>query len=136
MADIYSKEKRSEIMSRIRNRDTLPERIVRSTLHRLGVRFRLVARDLPGKPDIVLRSRMAVVFVHGCYWHSHDCVKGRSRAKSRAEFWSRKIGENSIRDRRNYQLLSTQGWRVVVVWECETKDIEKLRAKLAKELGV
>ena len=136
MADIYSHEKRSAIMSGIRSRDTQPERIVRAILHRLGLRFRLVVRDLPGRPDIVFRSRRTVVFVNGCYWHGHDCKKGRSRAHTNAEFWSKKIGDNVSRDRRNYVLLTSQGWRLVVVWECETKDIEKLRSTLVEELGV
>src|SRR5947209_2120933 len=126
MTDIYSQEKRSAIMSRIRNRDTQPERIVRAALHRLGLRFRLVASDLPGKPDIVLRSRRTVVFVNGCYWHGHECAKGMSRARANAEFWAKKIGDNVSRDAKNNSLLTDQGWRVVVVWECETKDIEKL----------
>jgi len=136
MADIYSQEKRSVIMSRIRGRDTQPEKIVRSSLHRLGFRFRLVASDLPGKPDIVFRSRRIAVFVNGCYWHRHDCAKGRSRAQANAQFWSKKIRDNVNRDRRNYDLLTSQGWRVVLVWECETKKIEKLMSKLAEELGV
>ena len=136
MADIYSQEKRSTIMSRIRGRDTKPEKIVRSVLHRLGFRFRLVAADLPGRPDIVLRRRRTVVFVNGCYWHGHDCAKGRSRAKANAAFWAKKIGDNVDRDRKNLATLSSQGWRVLVVWECETKDIDKFSSKLAEELCV
>lgn len=123
-------------MSRIRSRDTQPEKIVRATLHRLGLRFRLVVSDLPGRPDIVLRSRRTVVFVNGCYWHGHECAKGRSRAQANAEFWAKKIRDNVSRDLKNYGLLSGQGWRVVVVWECETKDIVKLDSKLAEEFCV
>jgi len=123
-------------MSRIRGRDTKPEKIVRSVLHRLGFRFRLVAADLPGRPDIVLRRRRTVVFVNGCYWHGHDCAKGRSRAKANAAFWAKKIGDNVDRDRKNLATLSSQGWRVLVVWECETKDIDKFSSKLAEELCV
>jgi len=136
MADIYSREKRSAIMSRIRSRDTQPEKIVRPTLHRLGLLFRLVAGDLPGRPDVVLRSRRTVVFVNGCYWHGHECAKGRSRAKVNSEFWAKKIGDNVNRDCKNYGLLNGQGWRVVVVWECETKDAVKLGSKLAEEFSV
>ena len=136
MTDIYSHEKRSAIMSRIRSRDTEPEKIVRAALHRLGLRFRLVASDLPGKPDIVFRSRRTVIFVNGCYWHGHSCAKGRSKAQANAQFWSKKIADNVSRDRRNYGLLMNQGWRVAVVWECETKDINKLRSKLAEEFSV
>jgi DNA mismatch endonuclease (patch repair protein) len=136
MADIYSQEKRSTIMSRIRSRDTKPEKIVRSVLHGLGLRFRLVASDLPGRPDIVLRSRRTVVFVNGCYWHGHECAKGRSRAEANKAFWAKKIGDNVDRDRRNLAALSGQGWRALVVWECETKDIERLSSKLAEEFNV
>lgn len=136
MTDIYSHEKRSVIMSHIRSRDTQPEKVVRSTLHRLGLRFRLVASDLPGRPDVVLRSRRTVVFVNGCYWHGHDCTKGRSSAQANAEFWAKKIGDNVSRDRKNHGLLRSQGWRVLVVWECETKDIEKLRSNLVEEFCV
>jgi DNA mismatch endonuclease (patch repair protein) len=123
-------------MSRIRSRDTQPERIVRAVLHRMGLRFRLVANDLPGKPDVVFRSRRIAVFVNGCYWHGHGCAKGRSRAQANAEFWSKKINDNLNRDRKNHNLLVSQGWRVVVVWECETKDIEKLRSKLVEEFSI
>ena len=136
MTDIYSQEKRSAIMSRIRDRDTKPERIVRSVLHRLGLRFRLIAGDLPGRPDIVLRSRRTVVFVNGCNWHGHRCAKGRSRAKVNAEFWAKKLSDNVKRDRKNLVALRRQGWRVVAVWECETKNIEELRSKLAEEFNV
>jgi DNA mismatch endonuclease (patch repair protein) len=133
MTDIYPQEKRSAIMARIRGRDTKPERIVRSILHGLGLRFRLTASDLPGRPDIVLRSWRTVVFVNGCYWHRHECSKGRSKAKANAAFWVKKIDDNVGRDRRNLNALHRLGWQVVVVWECETKDIEKLRSKLAEE---
>jgi DNA mismatch endonuclease (patch repair protein) len=109
MTDIYSREKRSAIMSRIRSRDTQPEKIVRATLHRLGLRFRLVARDLPGRPDIVLRSRRTVIFVNGCYWHGHECAKGRSKADANSEFWAKKIGDNVSRDRRNSACWATRG---------------------------
>jgi DNA mismatch endonuclease (patch repair protein) len=136
VTDIYPHEKRSAIMSRIRSRDTQPEKIVRAALHRLGLRFRLVASDLAGKPDIALRSRRTVVFVNGCYWHGHGCAKGRSKAKSNSEFWAKKISDNMGRDRRNHGLLASQGWRVVVVWECETKDIERLGSRLAEEFSV
>lgn len=136
MADIYSEERRSAIMSRIRSRDTLPERIVRATLHRLGLRFRLVDNTLPGKPDIVLRTRRTVVFVNGCYWHGHDCTKGKSSAKSNVEFWAKKLNDNKTRDGKNCRALSGLGWRVVIVWECETRDTEKLGSKLAEEFNV
>ena len=136
MTDIYSSAKRAEIMSRIRSRNTRLEKTVRSVLHGLGLRFRLTVSDLPGRPDLVFRRLNTVVFAHGCYWHGHDCSKGRSKAKTNAAFWARKIGENRNRDAKNLALLKSQGWRTVVVWECETKDIERLRSALAKEFGV
>jgi DNA mismatch endonuclease (patch repair protein) len=135
MADIYSSAKRAEIMSRVRGRDTRPERTVRSVLHGLGLRFRLNVSDLPGRRDVVLRRLRTVVFVHGCYWHGHDCSKGRSKAKTNAEFWNKKIADNRNRDAKNLALLKTQGWRTVVVWECETNNLARLRSELAEELG-
>lgn len=135
MADIYSSAKRGEIMSRVRSRDTRPERTVRSVLHRLGFRFRLNVSDLPGRTDLVFRRLRAVVFVHGCYWRGHDCPKGRSKAKTNAEFWEKKIADNRSRDARNLALLKTQRWRTVVVWECETRNLIRLRSELAEELG-
>jgi DNA mismatch endonuclease (patch repair protein) len=134
MADIYTKEKRSEIMSRVRSRDTRPEGIVRSVIHRLGLRFRLAVGDLPGRPDVVLRRLKTVVFVNGCYWHGHDCSKGRSKAKTNVAFWAKKISDNVARDRRTFSRIKDQGWRILVVWECQTKNVEKLRSHLAEEL--
>jgi len=116
-----SRQHRRKCMSLIRGKDTTPERIVRSVLHRLGFRFALHRADLPGKPDIVMPARRAVVFVHGCYWHMHACKRGRSAPVTNAAFWHTKRESNRKRDRKNASALRRAGWRVLVVWECELK---------------
>jgi DNA mismatch endonuclease, patch repair protein len=127
--DTRSPEQRSYIMRSVRNRDTGPELLVRRMLHGLGLRFRLHRKDLAGRPDIVLSKHRAVVFVHGCFWHGHGCSKGRL-PKSRVRFWTDKIVRNRARDAESVRLLRAAGWRVLTVWQCETKDTEKLRARL------
>lgn len=112
-------------MAAIRGKDTKPELIVRSIAHRLGFRFRLHATDLPGKPDLVFRSRHAVVFVHGCYWHAHTCKRGRSTPATNAAFWRTKRSVNRARDRRARAALRRAGWRVLIVWECQTRNAEQ-----------
>ena len=109
-------------MSRIRNRDTEPERIVRSWLHKAGYRFRLHRRDLPGTPDIVLPKHRIAIFVHGCFWHRHPGCRFAYTPKSRVEFWEKKFKENVERDQRKQKTLEDAGWRVVVVWECEIQN--------------
>ena len=108
-------------MSQIRARDTKPEKIVRSVLHALGFRYRLHRKDLPGTPDIVLGPRRKVIFVHGCFFHMHDCRYGEVVPKTNPEFWRAKREGNRERDRRNLKLLEESGWSVLVVWECWTK---------------
>lgn len=130
--DVFSKEKRSEVMARIGGKNTRPEMVVRSLLHRLGYRFRLHSTSLPGKPDIVLKKHSTVVFVNGCFWHQHQgCSAGRL-PKSRVEFWKTKLERNVERDREKHEKLLDLGWKVVVIWECEIKrkNIENLKAKL------
>lgn len=117
--DIWTPDKRSEVMSHIRGKDTKPELIVRSLLHRSGVRYSLRRKDLPGKPDIVLPKCSTVVFVHGCFWHQHPGCKDASMPKTRTEFWQDKLGKNVARDRRNQRALRKLGWKVIVVWECQ-----------------
>lgn len=117
MVDSLTPEQRSERMSRIRASDTAPEMLVRRHLHALGFRYRLHARDLPGKPDLVLPKHGVVVFVHGCFWHAHSCQKGRIPA-TRREFWREKFAYNKARDARNVRALRRLGWRVATVWEC------------------
>src|SRR5262245_45714680 len=113
-----SSAKRSALMARIRGRDTGPELIVRRLLHGMGYRFRLHARDVPGRSELVLRSRCAVIFVHGCFWHRHDCGLAYT-PRTRRAFWQQKFNENVDRDRRAKHRLSAAGWRVVIVWECQ-----------------
>ncbi len=119
MHDRLSREKRSWVMSRIRSRDTKPELVVRSLLHRCGFRYSLRRTDLPGKPDIVLRKYRGAVFVHGCFWHRHPGCPQATMPKSRTEFWRDKIARNQARDRLHQEQLRTRGWRVFVLWECE-----------------
>lgn len=119
MVDFLSPSERSERMSRIRSSNTSPEVAVRRALHRLGFRFRLNRKDLPGSPDIVLPRFKTVVFVHGCFWHRHVGCKVATTPKSNTDFWVEKFDRNVARDTRSRQLLEAQGWKVIVVWECE-----------------
>lgn len=122
------------MMSRIRGTNTKPELAVRSLLHRMGYRFRLHRKDLPGTPDIVLPGRGTVVFVHGCFWHGHAC-KRTKMPKSRVEYWTGKIGANRRRDARKRKRLKALGWNVVIVWECELKRPDRLVEKLERSIG-
>lgn len=117
MADVVSTETRSRMMSGIRGRNTKPEILVRSFLHRHGFRYRLHVKQLKGKPDIVLPRYGAVIFVHGCFWHGHDCPLFKW-PKSREEFWKNKIGKNRLNDRITAETLQNQGWRICTIWEC------------------
>lgn len=133
MTDRLSQERRSWLMSRIGGKNTRPELAVRSLLHRLGFRFRLHRKDLPGTPDIVLPGRQAVVLVNGCFWHGHSC-KQKGMPKSRTDYWNQKIEANRYRDARVQRQLRRLGWKVVVVWECELKTPERLERKLSKSI--
>lgn len=117
-------------MARVRSEDTGPEKTLRSLLHAMGYRFRLHRQDLPGSPDVVLPGRRAAIFVHGCFWHGHDCKRGDRPPKTNAEYWSRKRAGNVTRDKKRRAELEALGWRVLVVWECEIKDAEALKDKL------
>lgn len=119
--DRLSPEQRSRLMSRVRSRDTTPEKVVRSTLHRLGYRYVLHKRGLPGTPDLVFPRRNKIIFVNGCYWHGHSCKFGRAQSKSNVDFWKEKIVNNRKRDVRNLRLLRRSGWRVLIIWECKVK---------------
>jgi DNA mismatch endonuclease, patch repair protein len=134
MADVHTPEQRSYNMSRIRSRDTAPEKLVRSLVHRLGYRYRLHVGKLPGKPDLVFAGRKKVIFVHGCYWHMHDCPYGRVTPKTNAEFWQTKRRSNVERDRRNLARLDTDGWSALVIWECEASDIDRLKGVVRRFL--
>lgn len=132
MADVFDSAKRKQIMSHVRSKNTSPEVKLRSILHRNGYRFRLNRKDLPGKPDIVLPKYKAVIFVHGCFWHGHNCKRGQ-RPKTNMEFWNKKIEGNMQRDKLDVTKLMKLGWRVLIVWECELKkqnqDVLLLRLK-------
>ena len=131
MADFISKERRSEIMRSIRSSNTKPELLVRSILHRLGYRFRLHQKNRPGCPDIVLPRHGVVIFVHGCFWHGcTKCDKGTRIPKTNTDFWREKIGRNRERDRQAIANLKSTSWPVMIVWQCETSDVQKLASKL------
>jgi DNA mismatch endonuclease (patch repair protein) len=133
MTDRLSPQRRSYLMQQVKQRDTGPEKLVRSLLHRLGYRFRLHRKDLPGTPDIVLPARHVAIFVHGCFWHGHGCSIGKA-PKSRLEYWGPKIEGNQERDRRKSAELAAQGWRVEEVWQCELRDMDALENRLKEIL--
>lgn len=128
--DVHTPEQRSRNMAAIRGKDTGPERTVRSLVHGLGFRFRLHAKDLPGTPDMVFRSARKVIFVHGCFWHRHDCPLGSVQCRSNAEFWQRKFESNVRRDRRNLDELRALGWDALIVWECWLKNPAATRRRV------
>lgn len=121
-------------MARVRCRDTQPELVVRRLLHRLGYRFRLHRKDLPGHPDIVLPKYRTVIFVNGCFWHQHPGCKRAARPTSNTDFWEKKLNGNQQRDRTVRQQLQDQGWRVLVIWECEIRHAETLHRILGQQL--
>ena len=130
--DIISEERRSWNMSRIKGKDTKPELVVRSILHKMGYRFRLHRKDLPGTPDIVLPKYKTVIFLHGCFWHRHKGCKYAYTPKSRVKFWKNKFAETVKRDKQHLKQLKENGWEVFIVWECETKDMDKLKKIINK----
>jgi DNA mismatch endonuclease (patch repair protein) len=130
MTDVFSVEKRSAVMRRVKGRNTSPELKVRKSLTRLGVRYRLHRKDLPGKPDIVLPGRMLILFVHGCFWHGHDCARGARVPKQNRDYWLDKVGRNRARDIDHRAALEAKGWRVETLWECDLKDEAALEARL------
>lgn len=132
--DLLTPEQRSANMARIRSTDTGPEIVVRKSLHRLGYRFRLHRRDLPGRPDLVLPRFRTAVFVHGCYWHRHEGCRLATTPKTNQSFWLRKFENNRARDRRVEKQLRDLQWNVVVIWECEASKPERLEALLRQWL--
>src|SRR6266481_1510146 len=134
MADTRTKEQRSRIMKSVGSRDTRPELTVRRLLHRLGYRYRLHRKDLPGRPDIVFPGRKKAIFIHGCFWHGHDCDKGKL-PKSRAEYWTGKIKTNQDRDARAIASLEGAGWQTLSVWQCELKGLNRIDRVLREFLG-
>lgn len=131
MSDVYSPEKRSAVMRRVKGRDTTPELKVRRLLTGLGARYRLHRKDLPGKPDIVMTGRQLAIFVHGCFWHGHDCARGARVPKANRDYWLGKVGRNRERDVESRAALEAAGWRVETIWECEMKDEAALRERLS-----
>ena len=123
--DVHDKQTRSYNMSKIKNRDTKPELKVRSLCHQMGLRFRLHHKELPGKPDLVFPKHNTVIFVHGCYWHSHSCKYGTVQPKTNAEFWQDKRSKTIDRDQTNTKNLNELGWKVLIYWECEVRSSEE-----------
>lgn len=119
--DVYSPEKRSAVMRRVKGWDTTPEMAVRKGLTRLGARYRLHRKDLPGKPDIVMPGRRLAIFVHGCFWHGHDCPRGARVPKQNRDYWVAKVERNRGRDAVSRDALAALGWRVETIWECDLK---------------
>ena len=137
MADKFTERRRSEIMSSIRSKDTQPEIAVRRTLYRMGYRFRLHPKGLPGKPDVVLPKYRTVVLVHGCFWHGcRMCDRGMRVPKTNREFWVAKVAENCRRDKRVAHALEEAGWQVIVIWACETNNLERLESLIAGRLSM
>lgn len=126
---------RSSIMRAVRSRDTTPELIVRRVATNLGYRYRLHKATLPGKPDLVFSSRRKAIFVHGCFWHGHDCKRGSREPKSNVEYWRAKVQRNRQRDASVNAALTECGWSTLVVWECETRDHDELSARIARFLA-
>jgi len=135
MTDVLTPEQRSFNMSRIKGRNTKPEMIVRSLVHRMGYRFRLHRKDLPGRPDLVFPRLKKIIFVHGCFWHMHDCRYGQVVPQTNNEFWRNKRLSNVERDRRNIEALEQEGWKIMNVWECQIRHEESIRDALGVFLG-
>lgn len=119
--DVFTPEQRSAVMRRVKGRDTSPELAVRRILRAAGIGYRLGGMGLPGRPDVVMKGRRVAVFVHGCFWHGHDCARGARQPKANADYWIAKIGRNRARDARVQSELQSAGWRVVTVWECDMR---------------
>lgn len=122
--DVFSRKKRSEVMRAVKGKDTGPELKLRKALFALGYRYRLNAKDLPGKPDLVFPKHRTVIFVHGCFWHGHRCKRGARVPKSNRAYWTKKIAGNKARDKKNRKALEALGWRVITVWECKLGSLD------------
>ena len=130
MTDVFSPEKRSDVMRQVKGKGTTPELKVRRLLWGLGARYRLHRKDLPGAPDIVLPGRKLAIFVHGCFWHGHDCARGARVPKQNRPYWTQKIERNRQRDTRTQAELLAEGWTPLVIWECELKNASALQTRL------
>ncbi len=135
MTDVYSVEKRSSVMRRVKGKDTAPEMKVRRALRQMGVGYRLHRKDLPGRPDIVMSGRRLAIFVHGCFWHGHDCARGARVPKQNRDYWLAKVGRNRARDVAHRAALEAAGWRVLTVWECDLRSEAGLQAVLAEAVA-
>ena len=131
--DVFSVAQRSAVMRRVKAKDTGPELAVRKALTRLGLRYRLHRKDLPGCPDIVLPGRRLAIFVHGCFWHGHDCARGARVPKQNRDYWLAKVARNRARDTQSQAALAAAGWRVETVWECEIKATASWAARLERD---
>ncbi len=129
MSDIFSQTKRSDIMSKISSKDTKPEILVRKFLFSKGFRYRINVKTLPGKPDIVLPKYKTIIFVNGCFWHGHNCKKGKLPS-SNTDFWKEKISNNKSRDAKNSDLLVKHGWKVIIIWQCEISNVNNRETRL------
>jgi DNA mismatch endonuclease (patch repair protein) len=134
VADVYTKSKRSEIMSRVRNKQTQPEDIVASILQGLGVKYERNVRTLPGQPDLAIRSRKVAIFVNGCFWHGHRNCPRAKLPQTNVAFWMAKIEINKRRDRRAARSLRQKGWHVITIWQCRLRKPDRVRVRLAKRL--
>ena len=133
--DVFTPEQRSAVMRAVKGRDTTPELAVRRILRAAGIGYRLGGRGLPGRPDLVMPGRRVAVFVHGCFWHGHDCARGARKPRANADYWSVKIGRNRARDGTTSAALEADGWRVVTVWECGLKTAGFADALVAEVRG-
>lgn len=132
--DVFSSDKRSRIMAQVKGKNTKPEILVRSIVHRMGYRFRLHNRTLPGNPDLTLTKHNKVIFVHGCFWHGHKGCMRSKRPSTNQEFWSEKLDKNIQRDKQNISKLKKVGWAPLVIWSCELKKEERLKKKIQRFL--
>lgn len=130
MADVLTPEQRSATMARVRGKDTGPEIRVRSIIHKMGYRYRLQGRNLPGNPDLVFKGRKKVIFIHGCFWHGHDCKAGAKRPKTNIDYWLPKLKRTKVRDAQNQIKLKKMGWDFLVLWECELKNEAAVAEKI------
>ncbi len=128
--DPLTPEQRRYTMRQVHSEDTKPEMRVRRLAHHLGYRYRLHRKDLPGKPDLVFPGRKKIIFVHGCFWHGHDCPAGRKIPKTNQSYWTKKLNRNKERDKLNLEKLKALGWDVLVIWECETRDETALAKRI------
>ena len=129
MGALTTKQRR-ETMRRVKSENTKPEMAIRRLVHRMGYRYRLHRKDLPGKPDMVFPGKKKIIFIHGCFWHGHNCRAGRNKPRTNTDYWIPKIEKNVKRDKKNFEKLKECGWDVMVVWECEIHDLKMTGEKI------